>query len=48
MIYMTLIPMGVCYLTWFETLRRLPPASASTGMLLAPVIGVVSAACYIG
>ena len=43
-IYMTLVPMGVCYLTWFETLRRLPPSSASTGMLLVPLIGVISAA----
>src|SRR4029453_16637791 len=43
-VYMTLVPMGVCYLTWFETLRRLPPASASTGMLLVPVIGFVSPA----
>src|SRR6516165_4455053 len=34
-VYMMLIPMGVCYVTWFETLRRLPPTSASTGMLLA-------------
>ena len=47
-VYMTLIPMGVCYLTWFETLRRLPPTSASTGMLLVPVIGVVSAAIILG
>jgi drug/metabolite transporter (DMT)-like permease len=47
-IYMTLVPMGVCYLTWFETLRRLPPTSASTGMLLVPVIGVVSAAFILG
>ena len=47
-VYMTLVPMGVCYLTWFETLRRLPPASASTGMLLVPVIGVVSAALILG
>ena len=47
-VYMTLVPMGVCYLTWFETLRRLPPASASTGMLLVPVIGVVSAAFILG
>ncbi|MBR1122891.1 EamA family transporter [Bradyrhizobium lablabi] len=47
-IYMTLVPMGLCYLTWFETLRRLPPASASTGMLLVPVIGVVSAAFILG
>jgi drug/metabolite transporter (DMT)-like permease len=47
-IYMMLIPMGVCYVTWFETLRRLPPTSASTGMLLVPVIGVVSAAIILG
>ncbi|CAN5195027.1 EamA family transporter [soil metagenome] len=48
MAYMTIVPMGVCYLTWFETLRRLPPATASTGMLLVPVIGVVSAALIVG
>ena len=47
-VYMMLIPMGVCYVTWFETLRRLPPTSASTGMLLVPVIGVVSAALILG
>ena len=47
-VYMTLVPMGLCYLTWFETLRRLPPTSASTGMLLVPVIGVVSAAFVLG
>lgn len=47
-IYMTLVPMGLCYLTWFETLRRLPPASASTGMLLVPLIGVISAALILG
>jgi drug/metabolite transporter (DMT)-like permease len=46
--YMTLVPMGLCYLTWFETLRRLPPTSASTGMLLVPVIGVISAAFILG
>ena len=47
-VYMTLVPMGLCYLTWFETLRRLPPTTASTGMLLVPVIGVVSAAIILG
>jgi drug/metabolite transporter (DMT)-like permease len=46
--YMTLVPMGVCYVTWFETLRRLPPASASTGMLIVPVVGVISAAIILG
>jgi len=47
-VYMTLVPMGICYLTWFETLRRLPPSSASTGMLLVPLIGVISAAVILG
>jgi drug/metabolite transporter (DMT)-like permease len=47
-VYMTLVPMGLCYLTWFETLRRLPPTSASTGMLLVPAIGVVSATFILG
>jgi len=46
--YMTIIPMGVCYLTWFETLRRMPAATASTGMLLVPLVGVVSAALMLG
>lgn len=46
--YMTIVPMGICYLAWFETLRRIPPATASTGMLIVPVIGVVSAALILG
>ena len=48
LIYMTLIPTGLCYLTWFETLRRLPPAIASTGMLIVPLIGSISAAFLLG
>ncbi|WKA29494.1 DMT family transporter [Bradyrhizobium roseum] len=48
LVYMTVVPMGICYLTWFETLRRLPPSSASTGMLLVPLIGVISAALILG
>ncbi|MHC2622728.1 drug/metabolite transporter (DMT)-like permease [Bradyrhizobium huanghuaihaiense] len=47
-VYMTLVPMGLCYVTWFETLRRLPPTAASTGMLIVPVIGVISAAIILG
>lgn len=43
-VYMTLVSMGLCYLTWFETLRRLPPVSASTGMLLVPVLAIFAAA----
>jgi drug/metabolite transporter (DMT)-like permease len=46
--YMTLGPMGVCYLTWFATLRRLPPATAATGTLIVPVLGVIAAAVVLG
>lgn len=46
--YMTLVPMGLCYLAWFAALRRLPAAVASTGMLLVPLIGVLSAAVILG
>jgi drug/metabolite transporter (DMT)-like permease len=46
--YMTIVSMGICYLTWFETLRRLPAPTASTGMLLVPVIGVTAASLMLG
>jgi drug/metabolite transporter (DMT)-like permease len=46
--YTAVIGMGVCYLTWFATLRRLPPATASVGILLVPLIGIVSSALLIG
>ena len=48
MAYMTVVPMGVCYLSWFAASRRLPPAIASTGMLLVPLVGVLSAAPIVG
>jgi drug/metabolite transporter (DMT)-like permease len=48
MAYMALVPMGVCYLTWFAALRRLPPATASLGTLLTPVVGIVVAGVSLG
>ena len=48
MLYMTAVPMGLCYLTWFAALRRLPPTTASLATLLTPVIGVVAAAFVLG
>jgi drug/metabolite transporter (DMT)-like permease len=48
MVYMALVPMCVCYIAWFETLRRLPAEVASIGMLLVPVLGIVAAALSIG
>jgi drug/metabolite transporter (DMT)-like permease len=47
MSFMVIFPMGICYLTWFEALRRLPPAVASTSILLVPLIGIVSAALFL-
>jgi drug/metabolite transporter (DMT)-like permease len=46
--YMAAVPMGVCYLGWFAAVKRLPPATASTGMLLVPLVGVLSAAPILG
>jgi len=48
LVYMTLVPMGVCYLAWFATLRHLPPQIASIGMLLVPIMGIVAAALALG
>jgi drug/metabolite transporter (DMT)-like permease len=48
MAYMTLVPMGLCYLTWFAALRRLPPATASVATLLTPVIATAAAAVLLG
>lgn len=46
--YMTLVPMGLCYLAWFAALRRLPPALASLSTLLTPCVGVLAAAAMLG
>src|SRR5258708_23095454 len=43
-IYMVLGPMGICYLSWFAALRRLPAATAAIGTLSVPMIGVIAAA----
>ncbi|KIL05231.1 multidrug DMT transporter permease [Stutzerimonas stutzeri] len=48
LIYMALIPMAICYLTWFAALQRLPASVAATGMLLVPLLGVLSAAVMLG
>ena len=48
MAYMTVVPMGICYLSWFAASRRLPAATASAGMLLVPLVGVLSAAPIVG
>ena len=48
MLYGGIGPLGLCYLTWFGALRRLPAAAAAAGTLLTPVVGVASAAFFLG
>lgn len=47
-VFMALMPLSVCYITWFAALRRLPAGTAATGMLLTPVIGTLSSAAALG
>ena len=42
--YMAVVPMGLCYVTWFAALRRLPASTASVAMLIVSLLGIVSAA----
>ncbi|UOM36266.1 DMT family transporter [Acuticoccus sp. I52.16.1] len=46
--YMALFPMALCYLAWFAAASRLPVATASTGLLMIPIIGAVSTALMLG
>jgi drug/metabolite transporter (DMT)-like permease len=39
---------GVAYIIWFEIVTRLPAATASLGILSAPVLGVVSSIIVLG
>lgn len=47
-LYMAVVAMAICYFCWFAALRRLPPTTASLGMMLIPVIGTISAAFMLG
>jgi drug/metabolite transporter (DMT)-like permease len=46
--YTILGPMGLCYLTWFAALQRLPASTAALGTLTVPVIGVIAATLVLG
>jgi drug/metabolite transporter (DMT)-like permease len=48
LVYMTLVPMGVCYLAWFAALKRLPAATAAMGTLTVPILGVAAGAVFLG
>lgn len=46
--YMAVGPMALCYLAWFGAIRRISPTTASTVILLVPVIGAAGAAAFLG
>jgi len=48
MLYMTLGPMAIAYVTWFGALSRLKPAAATTGSLGVPIVGVCAGALFLG
>lgn len=48
MAWMTAVPLGLAYLTWFEAIKRVPATLATVAMLLAPMIGVAGAALALG
>lgn len=45
--WMTAVPLGLAYLTWFEALKRVPATFATVAMLLAPMVGVAGAAVFL-
>jgi drug/metabolite transporter (DMT)-like permease len=47
MVWMTAVPLGLAYLTWFEAIKRVPATFATVAMLLAPMVGVAGAAIFL-
>lgn len=47
MAWMTAVPLGLAYLTWFEAIKRVPATFATVAMLLAPMVGVAGAAIFL-
>ncbi len=48
LVWMAVVPLGLAYLTWFEALKRVPATVAAIGTMLAPLVGVVGAALFLG
>ncbi len=46
--YISTIPMTVAYLTWFRALRFVSASTASTTVLLSPVVGVIGSGVLLG
>lgn len=48
LIWMAVVPLGLAYVTWFEALKRVPATVAAIGTMLAPMVGVIGAALFLG
>lgn len=46
--YIALIPTTLAYLTWFRALRMVPASTASTAVLISPLIGVIGSGLLLG
>ncbi len=46
--YTAVVSLGICYISWFAALRRLPAGTAAIGILLTPIIGVMASAMTLG
>ena len=47
-LFVATLPMTLAYLAWFRALRLLPAATAATGVLISPLVGVVGSALLLG
>jgi drug/metabolite transporter (DMT)-like permease len=47
-VFIAALPMTLAYVAWFRALRLLPAATAATGVLISPMVGVVGSALLLG
>jgi probable blue pigment (indigoidine) exporter len=47
-LFVATLPMTLAYVAWFRALRLLPAATAATGVLISPLVGVVGSALLLG
>jgi drug/metabolite transporter (DMT)-like permease len=47
-LFVAALPMTLAYVAWFRALLLLPAATAATGVLISPVVGVIGSALLLG
>jgi len=48
LVFMAILPLSVCYVTWFGALRRLPAGTAAMGILATPLISALVGVLALG